>query len=255
MSRDGGRSWTTLNWGSNIDYVSLDDSGALWRRAQAGAALERSTDGGQSFQTALAAGVSAGYGAIDIRRKDWWLMGGGGVTSSTDAGQTWRWTAQSAPISLVHTLDDAIGLALVQAQAAQRGQTCVLRTLDQGKHWSDCVDTGTNATISAISHQGSKVWAVGEHGALIYSENAGQSWRVVTLNVGDVPLYDVRFANAQRGWIVGDGGLVLTTRDGGQTWVQQPRMTRKTLRRINVVNEQSVWIAGDVALGTATNGD
>ena len=254
LSRDAGKTWASLDL-AGVDYLSVDASGGLWRRLGPSATLEVSRDVGQTFQTVLPAGKSDGYTALDTRRADWWLMGGANITSSTDGGKTWTWTALATPVSHVLTMDGARGLAMVQAGYGPRGQACVLLTQDRGLHWSPCIDIGTDRRINAVTYQGDTVWAVGHDGVMRVSRDAGQTWKPVNLGVPD-PLNDVRFATAQRGWAVGDQGLLLSTRDGGQTWVRAPRLTQSDLRRISIVNEQMVWIAGtDILLGTSTGGE
>lgn len=62
--------------------------------------------------------------------------------------------------------------------------------------------------------------AVGERGAILMSEDAGETWRAIPSPVG-FALTGVSFADASIGWICGHGGVVLATHDGGRRWERQ----------------------------------
>ena len=71
-----------------------------------------------------------------------------------------------------------------------------------------------------------RVWAVGDRGQILVTENGGAEWWP-QLSGTTANLYAVHFANAERGWCVGgwidpltrqSTGIVLSTQDGGETW-------------------------------------
>lgn len=64
---------------------------------------------------------------------------------------------------------------------------------------------------------GSSVFAVGERGALIRSDDSGQNWDAINVSVA-ATLTSITFASASRGWIVGHDGAILLTNDGGLSW-------------------------------------
>ena len=64
------------------------------------------------------------------------------------------------------------------------------------------------------------VVAVGERGAILLSQDAGETWRAIPCPV-DFALTGVSFADASTGWICGHGGVILATRDGGRQWERQ----------------------------------
>jgi photosystem II stability/assembly factor-like uncharacterized protein len=57
------------------------------------------------------------------------------------------------------------------------------------------------------------------------------AWTVQQTDVNRL-LYDVWFADAQRGWVVGWGGLIHRTLDGGATWTVQPSGSEYELQAI-----------------------
>lgn len=68
---------------------------------------------------------------------------------------------------------------------------------------------------------GSRVVAVGEHGSIALSDDAGASWRQAQRVPVGVTLTGVRFVDAREGWAVGHAGVVLHTSDAGETWSLQ----------------------------------
>lgn len=77
-----------------------------------------------------------------------------------------------------------------------------------------------NLAMLMLAHAGARLVAVGERGAILYSDDDGQSWQQAA-TPSSVSLVALRFVDAQRGWAVGHMGVVLHTDDGGKTWVKQ----------------------------------
>ena len=64
---------------------------------------------------------------------------------------------------------------------------------------------------------GSSIFAVGERGALIRSDDSGQNWEAIEVSVA-ATFTGITFADTHRGWIVGHEGSILMTNDGGLSW-------------------------------------
>ena len=73
----------------------------------------------------------------------------------------------------------------------------------------------------AAARAGERLVAVGDHGAVLLSDDSGKSWRQAKAVPVDVQLNAVSFADARRGWAAGHWGVVLHTEDGGETWAVQ----------------------------------
>lgn len=71
-----------------------------------------------------------------------------------------------------------------------------------------------------IASAGKRLVAVGERGHVVVSDDAGKTWRQVSVPVRSL-LTAVFFADEQRGWAVGHDSVVLGTADGGNTWALQ----------------------------------
>lgn len=74
--------------------------------------------------------------------------------------------------------------------------------------------------LISITRAGNRLVAGGENGAIIYSDDNGQSWHQAVVPVS-VTITTVAFATAKDGWAAGAYGVVLHTTDGGVTWVRQ----------------------------------
>ncbi|BEU98725.1 photosystem II stability/assembly factor-like protein (plasmid) [Acidovorax sp. DW039] len=103
-----------------------------------------------------------------------------------------------------------VGLIYPLAQAAERKvkalETPALK-----------VARPTLAAYQAVTRADKRLVAVGERGLVVYSDDAGQSWKQASVPVS-CTLTAVRFADAKRGWAVGNMGVVLTTDDAGESW-------------------------------------
>jgi photosystem II stability/assembly factor-like uncharacterized protein len=77
-----------------------------------------------------------------------------------------------------------------------------------------------NAAMLAIAAAGQRLVAAGERGTILYSDDAGVSWRQARVPVS-VSLTALQFVDARQGWAVGHQGVVLHSADGGATWSKQ----------------------------------
>jgi photosystem II stability/assembly factor-like uncharacterized protein len=77
------------------------------------------------------------------------------------------------------------------------------------------------APLLAGACAGTRQVAVGDHGVVLWSDDAGSHWQQARQVPTDVVLTSVSFADRQHGWAVGHWGTVLVTNDGGDTWVSQ----------------------------------
>ncbi|MCW8883657.1 MAG: YCF48-related protein [Motiliproteus sp.] len=71
-----------------------------------------------------------------------------------------------------------------------------------------------------LDRAGERLFAAGERGHIIYSEDQGSSWQQATVPVSS-SLTAISFVDANTGWAVGHDGVVLKSSDGGGSWVKQ----------------------------------
>lgn len=74
--------------------------------------------------------------------------------------------------------------------------------------------------LLAVAAAASRFVAVGQRGHIVYSDDAGNTWKQASVPVS-TDLVAVAFASATKGWAVGHGGVVLHTADAGATWTRQ----------------------------------
>lgn len=74
--------------------------------------------------------------------------------------------------------------------------------------------------LNGAALAGKRVVAVGQRGHIVYSDDAGRTWKQATVPVS-ADLTAVHFPTATKGWAVGHAGVVLATSNGGASWVKQ----------------------------------
>ncbi|KQX02127.1 glycosyl hydrolase [Massilia sp. Root418] len=77
-----------------------------------------------------------------------------------------------------------------------------------------------HAAMLAVASAGQRLVAAGERGTILYSDDAGATWRQANVPVS-VSLTALQFIDAKQGWAVGHQGVVLHSADGGATWSKQ----------------------------------
>jgi photosystem II stability/assembly factor-like uncharacterized protein len=88
--------------------------------------------------------------------------------------------------------------------------------------------SGTDRNLFSVSYATpDKLWAVGDWGAVVYSEDGGKTWTDRSLS-DDIVLTAVHWADEKHGMIVGEFGTVRYTQDGGQTFESPKTGTDKT---------------------------
>ena len=81
-----------------------------------------------------------------------------------------------------------------------------------------------------MARAGTRLVAVGLRGLIVFSDDAGASWRQADVPVAS-DLTALQFVGASLGWAVGHDGVVLHSTDGGAHWARQldGRMTAQLL--------------------------
>ncbi len=96
----------------------------------------------------------------------------------------------------------------------------VLLSDDDGATFRQARSVPVRSTLTAVCFAGEKTgWAVGHWGAVLRTDDAGESWKVQRTDTSaDQPLFSVYFKDAEHGWAVGLWSLMIETADGGKTW-------------------------------------
>ena len=99
----------------------------------------------------------------------------------------------------------------------------ILKTSDNGAHWSS-INSGTSVALHAIRFREPDTgYAVGDHGTILKSLNRGRTWTPLnsrtTVNLHSVTVTNPATASKYV-WIAGDSGTILASSDRGRTWNQ-----------------------------------
>src|SRR5512144_624546 len=93
--------------------------------------------------------------------------------------------------------------------------------------WRDVLDTpaaqsplAARGLLNGLARAGQRIVAVGQRGHVLYSDDAGKTWKQATVPVSS-DLVAVSFPDATHGWAVGHDGVILHTDDAGVTWTRQ----------------------------------
>jgi photosystem II stability/assembly factor-like uncharacterized protein len=100
----------------------------------------------------------------------------------------------------------------------ERGHVLLGQTLTDSVQ----VPVPTKATLTAVTHVGERLWAVGHDHSILHSIDAGQTWVSQYEDAGkERPFLDVLFFDELHGVVAGAYGSFMRTRDGGQTWQKE----------------------------------
>lgn len=143
-----------------------------------------------------------------------------GASAGGDAPGAELKPAPAAPSPIA---DQAMMLGMTRAGSrivAVGDHGIVLLSDDNGAHFRQAKSVPVSSMLTAVSFaDGRHGWAVGQWGAILATDDGGDTWRIQRLATKeDRPLFAVHFFDAKQGVAVGLWSLVLATADGGQTW-------------------------------------
>lgn len=220
-----------------------------------------------------------------------WAVGSGGkIVRSEDGGQSWVRQTSGTDVNL-----QGIAAWDEQAAIAVGNDGVVVVTGDAGRAWTRAEIPASsnpnklfrvriaNGTVWAVGEFGALLrsddrgvtwaralpekdrawndiafvgdagWLVGEFGALMKSSDGGANWEPV-VTPNKVSLMGVAFRDAQHGVAVGLAGALLVTADGGASWQQVPAFTREHF--YSVMWDEGRWLAvGDKGVMATAQAD
>lgn len=91
-------------------------------------------------------------------------------------------------------------------------------TASRAAGWAE-IDSPTSRTLFAVDASGDALFAVGESGTVLYSDDGGDTWRDGDSGVSE-DLYDVSAISGTKAVAVGESGTVIRTTDGGENWTE-----------------------------------
>ena len=234
-SSDAGQTWQMLDFpvrGRYVDtlHLAMAADGTLF--AALGVALERSRDGGQSWEHL--AGLPAGFRIASLAVSpdyvnDGIVLAGGTydnrqLVRSADGGQTWqivfdgRALEGASDIPVIAFSPNFARDGTVYAWLQDGG---LLRSTDRGQNW--VVLTGDISQIylesMTLSPGGDRLYLGGLYGDLLVSSDQGKSWLKLGARVPDERVWSRALAFDERGvlYLATDVGIYRSF-DAGQSW-------------------------------------
>ncbi len=248
-SVDGGASWQlqkVLDEHPVLLSVHFADERRGWAVGHGGVILA-SVDGGASWQLQKVLDEHPVLLSVHFadERRGWAVGHGPVVLHTTDGGATWAEQAitpdMPEPLFDVTFLDAETGVAV-----GAFGQ--IWRTEDGGQRWESVslhaqdggafgeVMGGNGVSVADAHLYGvacfpqpgcAQLFAVGEGGVMLRSDDAGKSWRYVDSG-SDVSFFGI-VANAQHLLAFGMFGHAIVSEDGGETWSEIETDTERSL--------------------------
>ena len=216
----------------------------------------RTSDGGATWER-QDAGTKRPFLAMScLDTKTAWIAGKEGIIYATrDGGTTWT------PV----TTGSNRHLFTIEFVTAQRGTAAgdygtIVHTEDGGATWDllhvpedvklpeTALDTGVmpgDVNLYGLSYgDRDHVWAVGEFGIVMASDDGGRTWHQQETPI-ESSLFGVRFTDPHHGFAVGIDSTIIHTDDGGATWraVRSP-IAQRSLYDVFVRGDHG-WIVGD----------
>ncbi len=225
---DGGESWRAQPAGTTehlFGLAMLDESHG-WAVGSRGTTL-RTADGGRSWASSLVPGDFTFSGISFIDRRRGWIAGEFGVIFHTlDGGKSWL--KQKSPVEVSFASGESRNLFALHIHRIGSGYAfgldgLVLKT-GAGRSWQIIRQQTAKNKLAGANHLFAstmihdQVWAVGERGTLLRSDDGGKHWHQVKAEIPRVSLNGIVFGKNGFGLVVGNRGVVLRTEDGGATW-------------------------------------
>lgn len=266
---NGGLTWSPSGLTGNQKYLrciefmdaNIGLCGSIRGNSQP-ASLYRTTDGGVTWVDIAGNIPQAVDGVCGLAKASENIIYGVGVWSepayvikSTDKGLNWTFKDMSAHASSLidayffdadHGFVTGSKSELVDGQMTVTGGV-VLYTDDGGETWTEKFNTHNVSdrvwkiqTPDKIHFYGSIETDLGNT-RMIRSDDAGQTWEMITVDDGYYYIQMIGFIDSQRGWTGGNETL-FETKDGGDTWAKIP--LGSTYNRFFKINEELAYMTG-----------
>jgi photosystem II stability/assembly factor-like uncharacterized protein len=251
FARGGARGWAV---GAHGRILTTNDGGSNWRNQ------ESPTNEALTKIIFQSDGLH-GWAGTDYRT----------LVVTNDGGEHWKASEEAwADVGANSTLDTSFGtfrrVILSDANpAAKPGPEGAFDFKPQLPPWplaDDGTVRGSATKNSAVPLQGGYgrihvvaghvdssnrlAWAVGKLGAIIATEDGGQTWHPQT-STTQPSLAGLWIApDGTHAWAVGSEGTILASANGGRSWAQQPSGTRDALRTVRFLKDGlQGWAGGE----------
>jgi photosystem II stability/assembly factor-like uncharacterized protein len=127
----------------------------------------------------------------------------------------------------------------------------VIKSVDDGNNWT-VLTSGTTERLLCAAAVNENVWIGGRNGLLLFSNNGGSSFNIMTSPAID-DIKDIQFVNASVGFAAGSNSFFMYTSDGGTNWVSRSTGILQGLNGLHFMDEQNGWIVGGSGTLYSTN--
>lgn len=98
----------------------------------------------------------------------------------------------------------------------------------------------SKSMLLSIQKVQNRLFAVGERGHILVSDDKGEHWRQVKVPT-KATLTDVFFISPEEGWAVGHDAIILHTKDAGETWEIQYFAPALDQPLMSVIGKPNAW--------------
>lgn len=250
----------TLAWLHDVYFLN-EDTGWI---AGSNGTLLKTSDGGKSFQKQKNVTQDTIRQIYFTDEKNGWLLcerdlfDRGSNSSSyllktTNGGATWEkvdFTGKTRIAKIFFSKND-FGLAIGEAGSLFAMQ-------DEKEEWKRIATPVPYLLLDGVFTDDFHGTIVGGGGTIIFTEDAGLSWKKASIfgNL-DSKLNSVFYINQKNGWTVGANGQIFQTINGGKNWRKQNSTIEKNLTDIFFINTAEGWAVGEqgTILHTTTAGN
>jgi photosystem II stability/assembly factor-like uncharacterized protein len=177
-----------------------------------GTGMFRSTDGGESWDTANAGLTDSNVYALAVFGTK--VLAGtlaGGIFRSTDDGISW----EAASDGLTNLSVLALHADTTTVFAGTLGG--LFRSTDEGQSWTGCSTGLTNTNVHAIVRHDTALFAGTRGGGVFRSTDRGDTWTAANTGLGNLMVET--FCSSGGGFLAGTwGGGVFRSTDDGASW-------------------------------------
>ena len=229
--------------------LTTDDGGKTWKNSWVSSAFQLPS---VEIATApvLQLGVGGTPGHID-----------GDILRSNDGGKTWNGERSYRGLFDIRAIDDkrwvAVGAKVMvgfrpePTSPLYTNKGCrALFSTDAGKTWSVAKGSDGNPILHRAASKSGVTIAVGDQGAILHSEDNGESWSAAEQSLATGAQPDLRSVAWSSGEpniavAVGKGGVILVSKDNGKSWKSSTSGTSSHLSGVCAAGTDFVIVGDD----------